>query len=178
MVEDKPHARESRHQFRGERKVAGINQQVVSQILVLQVRDTPAEVRPQHEAIVRFALNDMADTNKLPMAGQPLELRGRIIGGEIDPSDDTGNERMRLGKIEEPAGLLERLPGLNGDTAVDAGLRHFPMGVGGQEVSLKSRHRPIDPSVFAGVVSPEVDVGIDSHIRHRAWRPGAPFSAI
>jgi len=67
----------------------------------------------QQEAIVRFALHDVADAHKFWIPSQDLQLRPNIGRPQINPADDSKNRGRALGEIEEPASFLERLARLN-----------------------------------------------------------------
>ena len=73
---------------------------------------------------------------------------------------------MPFGEVQQPARLLQGLPGLHGDAGVEAGAAELRLEVGGQEVAAERRHRVVDPAVLRGVVPPEVLVGVDAARAH------------
>src|SRR5205085_7306302 len=70
-------------------------------------------------------------------------------------------EWIAIGKVEEPFGLLERLPRLDGNASGDARRVHLALDVGRQEIALQRGHRVVDPLVLPSVISPEMLVRVD-----------------
>ena len=87
---------------------------------------------------------------------ETLELRGSVVGLEIDPPDDSGHERIRLGELEQPSRFFERLASLHCDTGIDGGAIHLSPGVSRQKIPAQRGHRVVDPAVVAGRVAPEM----------------------
>src|SRR5271167_2596911 len=74
MIEHKPLAREAFHKLGGDRKMFGVNQDVVGEIEFLQRRNAAQEFRLQQEATVRFTLYHVTDTDKFWISRQDLQL--------------------------------------------------------------------------------------------------------
>src|SRR5260370_27816658 len=113
MVQNEALARESPHKLRRLRKMLGIDEQVVGEIKLFKQGNAPEEFRLQQESIVWFALHDVANPNQLGVSSKSFQLRTDVGGPQIDPSDDTQNERSVCRQFEEPSRLFQRLPRLN-----------------------------------------------------------------
>ena len=98
----------------------------------------------------------MPHADELRMGRKRLQLCDRVVRLQIDPADHAGDERMRVGQLEQPARLLERLPRLHGNARVNDCAVHLTPRVGGQEVAPQTRHRLVDPTVLRCVVAPEM----------------------
>ena len=114
------------------------------------------------EKVVRLRLHDVADADELRMRGDALELRVDVVRLQIDPADDAGDERMRVGQREQPARFLERLPRLHRDAGVEA--RRAPSRAARRRAGSRAAARAIESSiqpVLGGVVAPEMLVRVD-----------------
>ena len=114
MIQNEALAREASHELRRDRKMLGIDEQVVGEIKLFKQRNAPEEFRLQQESIVWFTLHDVANPNQLGVSCKGFQLRTDVGGPQIDPSDHTQNERSVCGQFEEPSSLFQRLPRLNG----------------------------------------------------------------
>jgi hypothetical protein len=56
------------------RKLAGVDQQIISQPEILQPFHAPEEIGTQEEPVVRFVLDDVADPDESRVAGESLEV--------------------------------------------------------------------------------------------------------
>ncbi len=109
----------------------GKEQQVVGQVEIPQPGDAGAEVRSQHERVVRLVVDDVADTDELRVPRVSRELVADLRRAQVHPADDAPDERVRVGELQEPLGLLDHLPRLDGDRAVEAGRAEPRLEVGG-----------------------------------------------
>jgi hypothetical protein len=91
MIEHKTLSREMSHEFRGDRQMARIDQDVKGKIEFFQQTDPTQKVRLQKEAIVGFALHNMADPNQFGICRKLLQLLPHIWKPKINPSDDSKN---------------------------------------------------------------------------------------
>src|SRR5436190_21063961 len=112
--------------------MATIYKDVVGQAELFEQRQAATERRAKHEAIVRLALEDVADADELRAIGKLLELTPRVVRLQIDPADDAGDPRVRVGERQEPARLLERLSRLDRDARVEPRAGHFAPALVGQ----------------------------------------------
>jgi hypothetical protein len=173
MVEHESLAGKALREFCGSREMTTIHKDVVGQPELFEQRDAAAERRAEHEAIVRFALDDMPDADKLLMIGKQLEPRPRIRRLQIDPADDADDRRVRVGKRQQPARFVERLPRLHRNARVDTGARHLADRLVGQIVAPEPGHRIVDPCVLSGVVSPEMLMRVYPRRGHGRWKTGS-----
>ena len=92
-------------EVRRDRQVPRIDQQVVDEAMPRQRGDPAAERRPQQEPVVRLALDDMAHADELPVPGRPLHSRLDVVGLQVHPADDAGDEGVGGGELQQPLGL-------------------------------------------------------------------------
>ena len=153
----------------GHRQVARKQQQIVGELELGEPRDAAAELGPEHEAVVRLVVNDVTHAHELRMRREALELRGQLRGAQVDPADDALDRGVPLGEREQPLGLLDHLPGLHRDRAVEPGGLQQGSELVGQVVASQRGHGVGHPDVVGRVVAPEVLVGVDAH-RQRVAR--------
>jgi hypothetical protein len=89
-----------------------------------------------------------------------------IICPQIDPPNHAGNERVSVSELQQPSRFLKRLAHLHDDTAIDPRRAHLDQGILRHEVTPQPLHGVIDPRILRRVVSPEVNVGIQGHLRN------------
>ena len=83
---------------------------------------------------------------------------------ERHPTDDALDERVLRRELAEPARLVERLPRLHADHAVDAELLSIlALQIVRQEIAAQHRHRIVDPAVLGRVIAPKMLMGVDLH---------------
>ena len=139
------------------------NENVVGQPILAQGSDARFKSGTEQEFRIAFALDDMADTTELFICGKEVQF---ILQPEIrqwHPTHDALNELMFSGEFQKPAGFLERLARLNGYDTIHTGSAYFRFEVGRHEIPLNVIPVIGNPSEFAGVVFPEVVVGVDNH---------------
>ena len=111
MVQHKVRLRKgARRRDRG-RQLARADQEIVGQV----VSEDPLEAAPDIAAIdprrIGFVMNLMADADQpvaARQAAQPIDRGVELRIGQVDPADDTGNERRLLCNAQELLGLVER----------------------------------------------------------------------
>src|SRR5437868_13454986 len=91
MVEHKMLSWKTLDEFRCGRQMPWIDQDVVSQIKFLKHADAPQEFRLQEKAVVRLALDNVADTKKFRIRGEFRYLRTDIERAKINPSHNSEN---------------------------------------------------------------------------------------
>ena len=99
-------ARELLHELDSYGQMLAIDQEVVGKVKLLQNRNSSQEVRPQQESVVRFALNNVTNTDQLRIANQGFQLRPDIGSLQIKPADDSYKGRGRSRWFETPVRLL------------------------------------------------------------------------
>src|SRR5215208_4896784 len=114
--------------------MATIYKEVVGEPELLEQRKAATERRPQHEMIVRLALDNVPDADEFRVVAEHLELTPRVVCLEIDPSDDARNGRVNVGECKQPARFFERLARLHRDTCVVAGAGHFVLRLVWQKI--------------------------------------------
>ena len=160
VIQHQPRLRQCCREFDRLGQLPRIYQDVVGQPVSGEAGDAAAE-RGVTQETVGFALDDVADADEPAIGGQPAELRIEIRGPQIDPADNPLDERIFRRQLQKPAGFLERLPDLNGDTSDDARRPHSCRRVLWHEVAAERREAVIDPRVLDRVVAPEMDVGVE-----------------
>src|SRR5271166_4276022 len=95
-------------------QLARVDEYVVSQAEVRELRDAAPEVVAQHEGIVGLVLNNMPHGHQFRIARELLELARHLRRAQIDPAHHSANERMRAGKLQQPPCLFQTLPCLHG----------------------------------------------------------------
>ena len=70
------------------RQVARIDKDVVGEPGLRGRGDAAQELRAQQEALVRLALDDVAQAHQAGPAGQDLDLRGRVRRLKVHPAHD------------------------------------------------------------------------------------------
>jgi hypothetical protein len=117
-------------------------------------------------------LENVADGAEFGMAVDELiEDQGNFIVRERHPTDNTFDEIVLFGELEEPLGFFNGLAGLNGNGAGDAGGDHFFVQVGRKEVVAEDVHAVADPGVLLGVKVPEMVMRVYA-VRHLDFRGG------
>src|SRR6266849_1112904 len=125
MIQHKTLAGKMPHKLRRYRKVSRINQDVVRQIKFFQRGNSTEEVWPQQEAIVRFALHNVANPNQLGVPRKNLQLRTDLWRLKINPADNSQNKRRGRSQFEQPSSFLERLPRLYRHASLKTGQLQF-----------------------------------------------------
>ena len=113
--------------------------------------------------MVRFVLNDVADSSEPGMRGEHHQLFAHLRAAQVNPADHPLDKRKSISQFEQPARFFDRLPRLNSYGAVNPNQREPRHEVTGQMVFTQDLHARADPAVFTLVVSPEVLMGVDSH---------------
>ena len=94
-------------------------QQVVGQTELPQLRDAAAKFRQQHEVVVRFVVDDVPHADQLRMLGILLQLLAEFRRAQVHPADDAFDEVVLVRQLQQPLRLLEHLPRLHRDGAVE-----------------------------------------------------------
>ena len=150
-------------EFQRRRQVLGPKQQIVGQSELGQRGDSTAKRRPDEEIDVGLVLDDVADALEAGMADVSLQLIANVVGAEIDPADHPADEVVLVGQGQEPIGLFEDLPGLDGDRALETGRLQQRRQVGRHEIAPQHGHAIGHPDVLDRVVLPEVLMRVDVH---------------
>src|SRR6266550_9637984 len=95
-----------------------IYKDVVGQPVLFEDGETAAKLGAQQKAIVRLALRDVTHPDELRVSAEPGELCPDVRRPKIDPSDDAGDEGVRIGQRQQPMRFFERLPRLDRDARV------------------------------------------------------------
>src|SRR6266566_4470664 len=107
--------------------MATVDQDVVGEVEFLETLESAQERGLQQKPIVRLALHDVSKAHELRMTADRFENGADVWRSQVDPSDDAGDERMRISEREKPARLFERLTRLDGDAGVEAGARQLAL---------------------------------------------------
>ena len=105
----------------------------------------------------------MPDADKLRMLRNLSELIDNVRAPQVDPADDTADERIGIGELEQPAALLEGLPRLHGNRAADSLRGGKRREILGKMVVRQPLHPLPDPGILGRGIAPEMLVGIDPH---------------
>src|SRR4051794_34390396 len=117
-----------------------VDQDVVSEIKFLKHADAPQEFRLQKKAVVRLALDNVADTKKFRIRGEFRYLRMHIERTKINPSHNSENVRSRCGQIQKPTCFFQSLSCLDSNGAVESGCVELNVQIFGQEVVAETGH--------------------------------------
>src|SRR5262249_21563854 len=168
--EDETEAREARHALRGGLQMAGVDEDVVGEVLLLREGKAFPEVVAQEKAVVRLALDDVAEADELPLSPEAVELGRGFRRAQVDPTDHSQDEGVLPRELQHPPRLPEALAALGEDRSLEAGVSKQRLEVPRHEVAADGRHVRADPVVFDGIVLPEMLVGVDMHRAQRAER--------
>jgi hypothetical protein len=127
----------------------------------------------EHQLVVGIVEGDVPHAAELGPIGEAFELARQVGRGQRDPADDAGQERVLVGQVEEPPGLVEAVPSLHGDGRAHAARRQLLRELRWQEISLDGGHLVRHPGMLGGDVAPEVDVCVDGARRggvRQVWR--------
>ena len=72
-------------------------QQVIGEIEFPQPGDAAPKLRPQHELIIGFVVDDMTNADKLWVPCKGLQLLRQVFRAKVDPTYDGANELMPVG---------------------------------------------------------------------------------
>src|SRR5260370_41896142 len=109
MIQDKALPRKSPYELRCNRKMLGINQEVVGKIEFFQYGNAAQKIGLKQE-VVRLALDNVANPYKFCPPRKRLQLGTQLWRTQIDPAYDSENEGIVFGHFQEPAGFFQRLP--------------------------------------------------------------------
>jgi hypothetical protein len=163
VIEDEGLTLAPRDEFRGDRQVTRINQDVVGQTEFFELRDPTAEVIAQEKSIVRLSLHDVPDTYKFRVRRKALQLGPDVVRLQINPADHAGDARVLVRELQQPACFFQRLSRLNRDAGVHSSALHLPLELPREKVPSENRHGSIDPVVLRRLVAPEVLMSVDAH---------------
>lgn len=121
MIDDEALAREALDEFGRSRELPGIDQDVVAETELFELRDASQKIFGEQKAVVGFRLRDMAKSTEFFEAGKMFQPCAEIWRAQIDPADDSGDFLIRGGEIEQEICLVFGLNGLNGDARIDSG---------------------------------------------------------
>ena len=97
------------------------------------------------------------------MPRKALQLLPYLGAAQVHPADHALDERVLVGKLEQPLGLFQRLPGLDDDAALEAYGGLLAREVLRQEVPPQRRDLLGNPAVLLRAVVPEVIVRVEPH---------------
>src|SRR5690348_5109255 len=97
MIQNEALAGEASHGFRRHGKMLGIGEYVVGEIKLSKQGNAPQECLLEQESIIWFALYYVANPNQLGVSRKGFQLRTDVGGPQINPSDNTKNERSACG---------------------------------------------------------------------------------
>jgi hypothetical protein len=163
VVEDEAHVGSFRDEFDRRWQLARVDEDVVGEVERGELADAVDEIVVREEAVVGFGLRDVADADGFRVAGEIREVELDVGLLQVDPANDAAHERRRAREVEQEAVLVEALPRLDRDTAVEALGLQQRLEIDGQEVLADAGHGFVDPRVVARVVLPEVLVRVDAH---------------
>src|SRR5450759_2491388 len=138
----------------------GVNQNVVGEVELFQRGNASKEFWLQQEA-VRFALYDVANPDQLGISRKGCQLRLDLRRQQVDPADDTQNERRIPGQIEEPLRLFQRLPCLNCNASLKPIAIQLGLQIAGKEIATQRCHRIVNPFILAWIINPEVLMSVN-----------------
>ena len=163
MIQDEALLGELSDDLQGGAQMLREEEQIVGEAEVLQVAQAAEEMGAEHEGIVRLVLHDVSHPDEGAVPGEFGQILFDLIGLEIHPAHHPEDAGILRGQLEEPAGFLDRLAGLDGDRTRERSMGPFLIEIRGQEIPAEALHGVAYPGVFPGAVAPEVLMGIDLH---------------
>src|SRR5580698_6782634 len=86
----------------------------------------------------------------------------KLRAGDGRPADNSANNGKFLSEVQKGLGLLERLPCLNGNAALNPGRgKHF-LEILRKKISGYGHHISVNPAVLFFRIAPEMVVGVNS----------------
>ena len=119
VVEHEGLVRKLGDEFDGDGQVLRKQQQVVGQTELPQLRDAATEFRQQHEVVIRFVVDDVADADELRVLRVFLQLLAEFRRAQVHPAHDALDEVVLVGQFQQPLRLFDHLARLHGDGAVE-----------------------------------------------------------
>ena len=170
MVEHEGLVRKLSDELDGDGQVLRKEQQVVGQIELPQLRDASTKLWPQHEAVIRFIVNDVADADELWVPGVFLQLSPQVGRAQVHPAHDALDQGVLVRKFQQPLGLFDHLACLHGDGAVELDRLEQRLEFIRQVIASQDGHGIGHPDLVGGIVFPEMLVGIEAD---HGWRWGS-----
>ena len=163
MIEDERLLGKPADELRRGRKLLRIEEKVVGEAKRRQLSDAVEKRFTEEEPRIRLVLDDMPNADELRPLGELPELIDDVRAPQVDPADNTADERIGSGQFQQPATLLEGLPRLHGDGAGDPLRGGKRREIRRQMVVRQPLHPLLDPGILGGGIAPEMLVGIDPH---------------
>ena len=83
--------------------------------------------------------------------------------GKGNPTDDSFDQRLRRGNLQESIGFCDHLPSLDGDKTVYTTCSTDFTQLFAKEIVTQNGHVIVDPAVLFRGIFPEVVVAVDQH---------------
>ena len=160
MVQHEGLERKLFHKLDSGRQLPRENQQVVPQTVAVQLFDAAQEVFSHQKTVVWLVLRHVAYPGKLGIEPEACQLLAHLGRAQVNPADHTPDERIFGGKLQQPAGLFQRLARLHGYGSLQTQRALEPLQILGQPVLLERSARTY-PGILLRAVLPEMLVGVD-----------------
>ena len=148
VIEHERLLRELRDQLHRHRQMSWEQQQVVGQTELAKLPDAATEFRQQHETVIRLVVDDVPDADQPRMLGVLRQLLAEFRRAQVHPAHHAPDEVVFVGQFQQPLRLLDHLPRLHGDGAVEpAG---FEQRAGVRPADNRAAARPSRPSSRPG----------------------------
>jgi len=147
-------------------QLALVNQNVVRQTALTQLRNAAIEIRPIHIAI-RLSLNNLSKTYQLVATREPVEFSDKVVFGKRRPTNDPTNCERCVSTTQKPIRLIQRLSRLHHNRRINASFAYHTKQIRHKEVSPQQRHLIANPGKLRFVISPQMMMRINP------WRTGA-----
>ena len=103
MIQNEALLGETPDQFNRRRKLARVDQNVVSELKTSERFHSAQKIWPKHEIVIGFVLHDMPDADELPVIREFSQRLLDPVREQIDPANDSLDDRPLVGQLEEPA---------------------------------------------------------------------------
>ena len=132
----------------------------------MQLAQTSQKVRTQHEFLIRFVVDDVANADKLFAQGKRFQLGFQRFLPQMDPTHNAPNARISLGQLQEPFGLFQTLPRLHRNGAVQPNLCLLLPQILRPEIPPNRIHLfPLHPRILRRIVTPKMLMRVNFHKR-------------
>jgi len=165
VIQYKSVLRKTRRKLYGRWKLFRIDEDIVSKTIFAEQRDSACKIASHQELVVRLCLRNMPEPAQFLILGKEPQPFLNLRRAKIDPAHNSGYAFVALRQIHQEKCFIFGLIDLDNNRAVDAVCHALVFQLLRQKIAFQERHRVRDPGITRRIISPEVLVRIDGHLR-------------